>query len=386
MKRRICIFTGTRAEYGLLRPLIEELFNKDRCKLQLLVSGTHLAGDFGLTYRDIEKDGFCIDSKIDIRLTSDSPEAIARSLGTGIALYCKEIKKLAPDILVILGDRFEAFAAAAAATIAKIPIAHLSGGEATFGLMDEAFRHCITKMSHLHFTSTETYRKRVIQLGESPSRVFAVGALGLDNIKRLKLLSKEELERALVFKFNKRNILVTFHPATLDDDARGSQFRNLLGALDMLKDTNIIFTKANADPGGRIINSMIDSYARKRKKGCIVFASMGQIKYLSTMQFVDAVVGNSSSGIIEAPSFKIGTINIGDRQKGRLRASSIIDCASTKRDIIRAFGILYSADFAKILSHVNNPYGDGAAAPRISRVLIRHDLGRILKKDFYDIV
>jgi GDP/UDP-N,N'-diacetylbacillosamine 2-epimerase (hydrolysing) len=384
VKKRVCIFTGTRAEYGLLWPLMQEIKKDEQLRLQLLVSGMHLSDEFGLTYREIEKDGFKIDEKVEILLSSDTTTALTKSIGLGFISFGESLKRLNPHIIVILGDRFEAFAAAAAAMISRIPIAHLYGGEATFGLFDEAIRHSITKMSHLHFTSTERYRKRVIQLGEEPQRVFNVGAIGLDNIKRLKLMSKSDLEKQLNFKFNKRNLLVTFHPVTLENNTSKAQFSNLLDGLDSLKDTNIIFTKANADTDGRIINKMIDAYVSRKRGRAVSFISMGQCQYLSTMRFVDAVVGNSSSGIIEAPSFKIGTINIGDRQLGRIKAKSIIDCQPERQAIRRALRKLYSGPFQEVLRSVVNPYGDGNAAKRIKTVLRRFDLQGILKKSFYE--
>jgi GDP/UDP-N,N'-diacetylbacillosamine 2-epimerase (hydrolysing) len=383
VKGKICIFTGTRAEYGLLRPLMGEI-KKDRAfKLQLLVSGMHLSQEFGLTYKEIEKDGFRIDEKIEILLSSDTTVGLSKSIGLGLVSFCEAYERLKPAIVVILGDRFEAFAAATAAMVSRIPIAHLNGGEATFGQIDEAIRHSITKMSHLHFTSMEEYRKKVIQLGEHPDRVFNVGAIGLDNIKKLKLLTKKTLERQLNFKFGKHNLLVTFHPVTLEKNTSQRQFQNLLSALDGLKDTHIILTKANADTDGRVINRMIDDYVYRNPDRVAAFASMGQQKYLSTMRLVDGVVGNSSSGIVEAPSFKIGTINIGDRQKGRIRTSSIIDCRPMKENIRKAIEKLYCDKFQKLLKDVTNPYGNGNTASQIRSILKKFDGSNILKKDFY---
>lgn len=383
MKGKICIFTGTRAEYGLLRPLMDEI-KKDRAfKLQLLVSGMHLSQEFGLTYKEIEKDGFRIDEKIEILLSSDTTVGLSKSIGLGLVSFCEAYERLKPSIVVILGDRFEAFAAATAAMVSRIPIAHLNGGEATFGVIDEAIRHSITKMSHLHFTSTEEYRKKVIQLGEHPDRVFNVGAIGLDNIKKLRLLPKKALEKQLDFKFDKRNLLVTFHPVTLEKYTSQRQFQNLLSVLGELKSTHLIFTKANADTDGRIVNQMIDDYVSNNAHRAVVFASMGQLKYLSAMRLVDGIIGNSSSGIVEAPSFRTGTINVGDRQKGRIKASSIIDCKPTKEDIRKAFKKLYSSRFQKALKGITNPYGDGNTARQIRSILKKFDGSNILKKEFY---
>jgi len=385
VKKRICVFTGTRAEYGLLRPLMAQIRNDRELQLQVLASGMHLSPEFGLTYRDIEKDGFVIDEKVDILLNSDTPIGLSKSMARGLEGFTEAYARLKPYLVVILGDRFEAFAAASAAMIARIPIAHLQGGEATFGLIDEAIRHSITKMSHLHFTSTQEYRKRVIQLGEDPKRVFKVGAIGLDSIKKLNFLSKKELEKDLNFKFNKYNLLVTFHPVTLEENTSKKQFHALLSVLNELKNTNVIFTKANADTYGRIINMMIDEYVSKNSKKAVAFASLGQLRYLSMMKYVDAVVGNSSSGIIEAPSFKIGTVNIGDRQKGRMRVYSVIDCTATKRSIRNAFRKLYSSEFQMKIKDIVNPYGDGNAARKIKNIIKRYNCRNILKKSFYNI-
>lgn len=383
--KKICLVTGSRAEYGLLRPLLREVVGDSDLKLQLIVTGMHLEPEFGLTYKEIEQDGFSIDEKIEISLNSDTPVGISKSVGLGISGFSKVYDKLRPDIIVVLGDRFEILSAAIAAHIARIPIAHIHGGEVTQGAFDDAFRHSMTKMSHLHFTSTEDYRRRVIQLGESPERVFNVGALGVDNIKGLKLLSKEELEKELDFKFQERNLLVTFHPVTLEFNTAESQFKNLLEVLDGLDRTGIIFTKANADVGGRVINKIIDQYVGKNSQKAQAFTSLGNLKYLSVMQLVDAVVGNSSSGIIEALSFKIGTINIGDRQKGRVRTESIIDCEPTKEDIKASFDKLYSKEFQQGLASVISPYGDGNTAKRISHILKSFDVRNSLKKAFYDL-
>ncbi len=382
--RKICVFTGTRAEYGLLRPLMEEIKKDKDLELQIVASGMHLSPEFGLTYKDIEKDGFFINEKVEMLLSSDTFTGVSKSIGLGIISYTDALEKLKPDITVVLGDRFEAFAFAIASFTLKIPLAHLYGGETTTGALDEGYRHAITKLSYLHFTSTEEYRKRVIQLGEEPERVFNVGALGIDNIKKLELLSKEEVERKLGMKFKKRNLLITFHPVTLDDRPSESQFRELLLALDELEDTMLIFTKANADAEGRKINNLIDQYVSKNREKAITFTNMGQLLYLSIMRYVDAVVGNSSSGIIEAPSFKIGTVNVGDRQKGRIKAKSVIDCEPNYESIKRALKILYSEEFQKSLKFVKNPYGKGNAAIKIKDILKNFSI-KTLKKKFFDI-
>ena len=384
MKRKICVVTGTRADYGLLYWLMKEINLDSELKLQIIATGMHLSPEFGLTYKEIEKD-FKIDKKIEMLLSSDTAIGISKSIGLAQISFAEAYEDLKPDIIVLLGDRYEIFSAASAALIANIPVAHLHGGETTEGAFDESIRHSITKMSHLHFTAAKEYKNRVIQLGEHPSRVFNVGGMGIENIKRLKLLSRKDLEESINFKLNKKNILVTFHPVTLENLSAKEQFQELLDAIDELKDTNIIFTKANSDTDGRIINQMCDEYVSKNSHKSICFTSLGQLRYLSALQYVDAVVGNSSSGLIEAPSFKIGTINIGDRQKGRLKSKSVIDCESLKSSILQAFEKLYSEKFESILINTNNPYGDGCASEKIIKELKKVDLKNILKKSFYDL-
>ncbi len=382
--KKICIFTGTRAEYGLLKPLMDEIKNDEYFQLQIVASGMHLSPEFGLTFQEIEKDGYEIDEKVEMLLSSDTASGICKSIGVGIISYADALQRLKPDIVVILGDRFEAFAFAVASYISKIYIIHLYGGETTEGAFDEGFRHSITKMASLHFTSTEEYRRRVIQLGEHPDRVFNVGAIGIDNIRKLKLLSKEELEKKLKIKFKSRNYLVTFHPETLAKEKSILYCKNLLETLDKQdKDALIIFTKANADTEGREINKLIDEYVSMHNNS-IALASMGQLLYLSTMKYMDAVIGNSSSGIIEAPSFKIGTINIGYRQKGRIRPESIIDCEPKVADISRAIDFLHTKEFQEKLKNIENPYGNGNASKQIMQILKRINLDNA-QKSFYDI-
>ena len=383
-KRKICVMTGTRAEYGLLYWLMKEIESDKDLELQLIATGMHLSPEFGLTYKIIEKD-FKIDKKIEMLLSSDTSVGISKSMGLAQISFAEAYDELNPDIIVVLGDRYEIFSAVSAAMIARIPIAHIHGGEATQGLIDESIRHSITKMSHLHFTATTEYQNRVIQLGEHPSRVFNVGGLGIDNIKKLQLLSKEEFEKSINFKLNKKNILVTFHPVTLETSTASQQFQNLLDVIDRLKDTNIIFTKANSDTDGRIINQMIDEYVKNNGNKSIAFTSLGQLRYLSALQYVDAMVGNSSSGLTEAPSFKIGTINIGDRQKGRIMANSVIECDSTIASIKDGFQKLYSSEFKNSLTHSSNPYGNGGASNKIIEILKNVDLNNIIKKSFYDL-
>jgi len=386
MKRKVCVVTGTRAEYGLLYWLMKEIQEDSDLELQIIATGMHLSPEFGLTYRQIDKDGFKIDKKIEMLLSSDTPVGISKSMGLGMIGFAEAYADLKPDIIVLLGDRFEIFSAAAAAMIACISIAHLHGGEITEGAFDEAIRHSITKMSHLHFTATEEYRRRVIQLGEDPTRVFAVGGLGTDNIKKLKLMIREEFEESINFRLGPKNFVITFHPATLEHKTAEEQFMNILDALDELQNTRFIFTKPNADTGGRIIIKMIDKYVSKNSHKAASFVSLGRLRYLSAMQFIDGVVGNSSSGLTEVPTFKIGTINIGDRQRGRIKADSVIDCEPNKDSILTAIKNLYSKEFHDRLKNIINPYGEGGAAEKIKKVLKEKDISNILKKHFYDIV
>jgi len=384
-KKKICIVTGTRAEYGLLYWLMKYIQDDQKLELQIIATSTHLSPEFGLTYREIEKDGFTINSKIEMLLSADTPSAISKSTGIGLIGLADAYNKLNPHIIVVLGDRFEILAASIAALYAKIPIAHIHGGETTVGAFDEAIRHSITKMSWWHFVAAEEYRTRVVQLGEEPERVFNVGGLGVDAVRKTKLFSKKELMDKTGIKFDKKNLLITYHPVTLEHNTSQKHFQFLLDVMDDIKDINIIFTMPNADSDGRIIKQMIDKFVSNHKQRSISFSSMGHLNYLSTMQFVDGVVGNSSSGLAEAPTFKIGTINIGDRQKGRLKAKSVIDCEATKKSIKKAVATLYSKDFQNILPSVVSPYGDGNATARIIEVLKNMKFPKGLKKEFYDL-
>ena len=383
-KRRVCVITGTRAEYGLLYWLMKEIEATDSLELQIIVTGMHLSPEFGLTYQQIEQDGFTISEKVEMLLSSDTSIGIAKSMGLGVIGFADSFASLKPDLIVVLGDRFEMFSAVSAATLTRIPVAHIHGGERTEGSFDEALRHSITKMSHLHFTATDEYRSRVIQMGEHPDRVFNYGALGVDNIFRTSLLSREKFEEAIDFKLGKCNLLVTFHPVTLEKSTSATQFNNLLKVLEEKKNYHVIFTKANADPEGRMINKMIDDFTSLHSGRMISHTSLGQLKYLSAMRHVDAVVGNSSSGIIEAPSFNIGTINIGDRQKGRIQAKSVIDCAPTLQGIRHALSKLDSEKFQKNLKETINPYGSGNCATKIMKQLCKVNLDKLLRKEFFD--
>ena len=382
---KICVATGTRAEYGLLKPLIVKLNADTAFTLQLLLSGAHLSPEFGLTYKQIEADGFFIDSKVEMLMSSDTPEGITKSMGLGMIGYADALKQLQPDLLVILGDRYEMLSLASAALIFRVPIAHIHGGEVTEGAYDDAIRHSITKMSALHFTSTEVYRQRVIQLGERPDKVFNVGAIGLDNFKSLTLLSKEELENDLNIRFKKYNYLVGFHPETLSDCSVESQFTELLKAIDTQKDSFFIFTKANADTDGRIINHMMEEYVNAHQDKSALFASLGSLRYLSVMKQITAMVGNSSSGVLEAPSAPTATINIGNRQKGRIQADSIINVKNKNKDILDAFDRVKSENFQRIVQKTDNPYGNGTASQQIISILKKTDLDTLSVKSFYNI-
>ncbi len=383
MSRKICVVTGSRAEYGLLRWVMEGVREALDLELQIIATGMHLSPEFGFTYREIEKDGFRIEHKVEMSLDSDTPSGLAKSMGLGLIGFGEVLQKLQPDLMLVLGDRFEIFSAVAAALVARIPVAHLHGGESTEGAFDEAIRHSITKMSHLHFVAAEEYRKRVIQLGEHPDRVFNVGALGVDSIQRLQLMAKDELESAIDFKFGIRNFLVTFHPVTLENATAKEQFSALLAVLSQLEETHLIFTKANADTDGRIINQMIDEYVVKNPQKAVAYVSLGQQRYLSAMQYVDGVIGNSSSGLIEAPSFKVGTINIGDRQKGRIKADSVVDCAPDENSIRVALKKLFSKEFKDSLKSVSNPFGEGGTAKKIIKGIESASLDGLIKKSFY---
>lgn len=386
MSKTVCLVTGSRAEYGLLKPLIDELLSDSEFTLQLLVTGSHLSPEFGLTYREIEADGYTINESVEVVLSSDTPVGICKSMGLGLISFSEAYARLQPDLVIVLGDRYEIFSAVSAAHISRIPVAHLHGGEVTEGAFDDALRHSITKMSHLHFTSTEAYRQRVIQLGEQPDRVFNVGAIGLDNIQRLPLMSREEFEESVDLKLNRHNLMCTFHPVTLEANTAAEQVQHLLTVIESLEETSVIFTKTNADTDGRIINQLIDEFVQKDPQRFKAYMSLGQLRYLSGMQFVDAVIGNSSSGIIEAPSFGVGTINIGDRQTGRIKAKTVIDCEPTEIGIATAFKTLYSPEFQEVRKSASNPYGDGQTAGRIISHLKEYSYSQSVQKSFYDLM
>lgn len=383
-RRKICVVTGTRAEYGLLRWLIQAIKDSELLQLQLIVTGMHLSPEFGLTVQCIESDGFIPDRKVEMLLSSDSPVGITKSMGVGMIGFADALNDLKPDLTLLLGDRFEILVAAVSSMIARIPIAHLHGGESTEGLIDESIRHSITKMAHLHFVATDEYRQRVIQLGEQPDNVYHVGGLGIDNIHHLNLLSRSELESELDFTFASRNLLVTYHPVTLEEGTSSEQMNELLQALSRLEDTGLIFTMPNADTDSRIlfkqINDFCDTHPNAR-----AFTSLGQLRYLSCIKHVDGVIGNSSSGLCEVPTFRKGTINIGDRQKGRMCAASVINCSADSKSIYKSIQQLYSHSFRALLPFVQNPYGEGGASESIAKILENRSFDNLLKKSFFNI-
>ena len=381
--RKICVITGTRAEYGLLYWLMKEIQEDIDLQLQLIVTGMHLSPEFGLTYRTIEEDGFEIDAKVEMLLSSDTPVGIAKSIGLGVIGFAEALENLGPDLMVVLGDRYEILAAAQVALVARIPVAHIHGGETTEGAIDESIRHAITKMSHLHFVAAEPYRTRVIQLGEHPDTVYNVGALGIENIKRLQLLDKIQLEKSINFELGTTCFLVTYHPATLGTTTPQVAMQALLDALDMFPDAKIIFTRPNSDTDGRILIQMIDEYVLLNKGRVAVFTSMGQVRYLSALQLVDAVIGNSSSGIIEAPACNIPTVNIGGRQSGRLKSDSIIDCQENTDSIVAAISKALSSPFRELVKQSGSLYGYGESASQIKDQLKHVKLSST--KRFYDL-
>jgi GDP/UDP-N,N'-diacetylbacillosamine 2-epimerase (hydrolysing) len=384
MSRKICVITGSRAEYGLLRWVMQGIKDHPDLTLQLIATGMHLSKDFGMTVQEIENDGFKVDFKVETLDKNDSAVGIAGAMSRGLSGVAKALDKLKPDLVLVLGDRYEIFVSVAAALVAKIPVAHIHGGELTIGAFDDALRHAITKMSHLHFVATEEYKNRVIQLGENPSSVYMVGGLGIDSINQLKLLDRKELEKELHLVFEKKSLLITFHPATLDESTATSQMQELLNALSGLKDTTLIFTMPNADTGAQTIIKIINNFVSENPNA-YAFTSLGQLRYLSCVAHVDGVVGNSSSGLIEVPSFMKGTINIGDRQKGRLQAKSVINCDPKTQSIIDAISRLYSKEFKNNLISTSNPYGKGGASAKVVEIISKVSQAQIVKKTFHDL-
>ena len=380
--RKICIVTGSRAEYGLLSGLMHAIKNDPELELQIIATNMHLSPEFGLTYRNIEQDGFVINKKVVMLLSSDTANATAKSVGLGFIGFADAYEDLRPDMVVVLGDRYEIISAVSTALFYKIPVAHLHGGEITEGAYDDCIRHSITKMSHLHFTSTEEYRQRVIQLGENPNRVFNVGAPGIENIKKVPLMRIDELEATLDgFTLSDKAILVTYHPVTLENSTSEEQIKNLLAALDEFPEYKVIFTHPNSDTEGRVIIQLINAYVDKHEDRAVAYSSLGLRRYLSTLQFVKAAVGNSSSGIIEVPSFGIPTLNIGDRQKGRLAADSVVNCGTSKEEIVEGLEkVLYAEQ--KIIT---NPYEGKSTTADILQVLKTFPLEGLIQKSFYNL-
>lgn len=381
-RRKICVITGSRAEYGLLYWLLREIQDDPDLELQLIAAGMHLSPEFGLTYKIIEQDGFRIAAKVEMLLSSDTPVGIAKSMGVGIMGFADALERLAPDLMVVLGDRFEILAAVQAALVARIPVAHVAGGDITQGAFDDAIRHSITKMSHLHFVTNEEAGQRVRQLGENPAHIFNVGSPGIDYIKRLSLLGRAELQTALNFHLRSKNLLITFHPATWESQPAVEQFQALLTALDRLgHDFGLIFTKPNADNQGRALIRLLEEFVASREHAA-AYTSLGQQLYLSTLAQVDAVVGNSSSGLYEAPSFKKPTVNIGSRQKGRLQAASVLNCPPHPDAIQETILAALALDCSEVV----NPYGDGESSRKILKIT-KHieDYKSLIAKKFFNL-
>lgn len=383
---KICILTATRAEYGLLKPIIKSFYNSEDIDIRVVVTGAHLSPEFGHTYQEIVNDGIRIDKKIEILVSADTPSAISKSMGLAMIGFADYFSDSQPDLLVVLGDRYETLAIAIVAMNQRIPIAHLYGGEATEGLIDESIRHALTKMSYLHFTSTEEYRKRVIQLGESPNRVFNVGAIGIENIKNNEYMSKLELSKLINLTLDKPYAVVTFHPVTLEDQSAENQIVELLDAIAQHDEMIFIITKANSDANGRIINYKIEEFV-KDKQNCVAVTSLGTKMYLSALKHSSMVIGNSSSGIIEVPSFKVPTINIGDRQKGRIQARSIINCDPSYVSIMDAIDKANSIKFRDNLNNVTNPYEKANISNNIVTTIMGFLMSNKIdiKKKFHDI-
>lgn len=383
MKRKIALFTGTRAEYGLLYWLMKDLQANDQFELQVIVSGMHLSPEFGETWREIEQDGFHIDAKVEMLLSSNTPVGVVKSMGIGTLGFADALDRLQPDMVVVLGDRFEALAFVQAALIMQIPIAHLHGGEITEGAYDDAIRHAISKMANLHFVAAESYRRRVIQMGESPDRVFNVGAIGLDHLRRSPKMSLAELAESLDFPLRLPYLLVTYHPVTAEEENPEQSFMALLGALDAFPEHQIILTYPNADNGGRAIIPLLEAYAQRHPERVLAIPSLGFRRYLSAVSMASAVVGNSSSGIIEVPAFGVPTVNIGVRQRGRLAAGSVLHCEPDAEAIERVLRLALSEEFSDSSKSTVNPYGQGNAAEAIVSVLENFD--GTFNKTFYDL-
>lgn len=383
MKRKICIITGTRAEYGLLYWIIKGINEDPELELQLIVTGMHLSTEFGLTSREIEKDGFPISEKVEMLLSSDTETAIAMSMGIGMMGFAKTYERIRPDLIVVLGDRFEILSAVSASIPFRIPVAHIHGGESTEGVIDEPIRHAVTKMSHIHFTATDKYRSRVVQMGENPERVFCFGAPGLDNIRRLNLMNEEELRIELDIPEGKKIGVVTYHPVTLEDNTAESQIHELLKSLEDFGDIYWVITLPNADTNGRVIINIIDDFSRSNPDKARAHASLGQLRYLSLLKHAVLMVGNSSSGIVEAPSFALPVVNVGDRQAGRVRGNNVIDVECKRKLISEGIQKALSSELRSMMNNTRNPYGQGNTSERIVEKLKTVPLGeKLIKKSF----
>ncbi|MCH4155205.1 MAG: UDP-N-acetylglucosamine 2-epimerase [Muribaculaceae bacterium] len=383
--KKICIVTGTRAEWGLLSGLAQALKKRDDVTLQIIATNTHLSPKFGNTYKEIEAAGFRIDYKVPMPVESDTPNGTVTAMSQCMAGMANAFDVLRPDMLIILGDRYEMLSTASAALIYRIPIAHISGGATSEGAYDEAIRHSITKMSHIHLTETEEYRQRVIQLGEDPKRVFNTGSIGVYNIKHVDFMPKEELEAELKTEIPEKSLLITFHPATLDSISPRVQCENLLNALDEHSDYKVIFTYPNSDTDGRVIIEMIEDYAIRNPNRVAVFQSLGMRRYLSTLHYVAAEVGNSSSGIVEVPSIGIPTLNIGIRQRGRIAAESVFTCGVTAGEISKGLDTVLSTRMRELARTVKNPYEQPDTINKMVKAICDTPLDGITLKKFYDL-
>ncbi len=382
--KKICVVTGTRAEYGILSDLMRLIVEDEQLELQIIATNMHLSPEFGLTYQEIEKDGFRIDKKVEMLLSSVTPNGILKSMGVGMIGLADALEELDPDLLLVLGDRYEILVAVEVALMYRIPVVHLYGGEITEGAWDDAIRHAITKLSHVHFTSTEVYRQRVIQMGEHPEHVFWVGALGIDNIRREKIMRQEELEKSLGFTLGKASLLITFHPVTMEDNTAEIQCRELLAALEAFKEYKLLFTLSNSDVQGQVINHLIRDFVSKNPDRAISVASLGKKRYYAALRYVTAVVGNSSSGLVEAPCFGKPVLNIGDRQKGRIRGEGVFDCLPVKDSIIMGLQKILTPEFRKKAVKAANPYEKKDTLKTIFEVLKRIEPEKITRKSFYD--
>ena len=388
--KRVCIVTATRAEYGLLKPIILKLQAQNNLEVRVVATGMHLSPEFGMTCQEIEQDGIRLDRKIEILLSADTSSAISKSMGLAMISFADYFSERKPDLLIVLGDRYEILAVATTAMNARIPIAHLYGGDITEGAVDDVVRHAIPKMSYFHFTATREHRRRVIQMGESPERVFWVGAMSVENACNVKKLSMHDLQEQIAFYWNRdleKMAVVTFHPVTLEDDTAREQFQNILNALDYFEDLKVIFTKANADAGGRVINHMIDDYVNEHPQKSKAYTSLGQLRYLSAVSLADVVIGNSSSGLSEVPTFHVPTVNIGDRQRGRVCGKTVISCGVAEKEITDAIQKALSQTFRNEICNEKNPYEKKGTSDAIVKILTENlnKKNIDLKKHFYDL-